>query len=304
MDKLSFLENILGEYKKYPNGEVIFYCPKCKHRKKKLSVNLIKNVFHCWVCNFKGTLYNLVYELRRDKVDAFLKIFNNYKLSLDDGFIDKPKNGTISLPDGCFSLENSSTPYTIEVKNYLRSRGISEKVIKKYNIIYWKRTSEDRRILIPYYDNNKLVYYISRKIYDHVESPKYLCLNVPRSNMLMFINKTNVSLPIILVEGVFDAIKVDFNCVPLLSNKISDSVINQLLVYPSIYLALDNDKPGILGCIEIAKKLLLKGKTVYFVDISPYKDPGEMSRNEFFSRINNAEQINELWCIRKKLDII
>ena len=38
----------------HSSDEVLFFCPKCKHHKKKLSVNLDKNKFQCWVCGFRG----------------------------------------------------------------------------------------------------------------------------------------------------------------------------------------------------------------------------------------------------------
>jgi hypothetical protein len=39
------------------------YCPKCKNEKKKLSCNIKKNCFKCWICDYKGT--NLKHLVRR-----------------------------------------------------------------------------------------------------------------------------------------------------------------------------------------------------------------------------------------------
>ena len=35
-------------------GELLFACPSCGHRKHKFSVNLDKNAYKCWVCDYRG----------------------------------------------------------------------------------------------------------------------------------------------------------------------------------------------------------------------------------------------------------
>jgi hypothetical protein len=52
--KISLLSNALGECYKTSN-ELLFYCPFCKHHKKKLSVNLTTNNYKCWTCDIRGT---------------------------------------------------------------------------------------------------------------------------------------------------------------------------------------------------------------------------------------------------------
>ena len=59
-EKLKIIKQSLGSYYE-SNDELLFYCPKCKHHKRKLSVNVEKNVFKCWICDFRGnTLLPLV----------------------------------------------------------------------------------------------------------------------------------------------------------------------------------------------------------------------------------------------------
>ena len=58
--KLEILKNILGRY--YTNNdEYLFHCPRCEHHKQKLSINIQKNVFKCWVCDWSGgNIYRIV----------------------------------------------------------------------------------------------------------------------------------------------------------------------------------------------------------------------------------------------------
>ena len=53
-EKLKLLKNALGRC--WSNGhEHLFACPKCNHHKHKLSVNIDKDVFKCWICDYSGT---------------------------------------------------------------------------------------------------------------------------------------------------------------------------------------------------------------------------------------------------------
>ena len=60
MEKLKLIKEILG--RGYISGEEhLFFCPYCKHHKKKLSVNVDKDFFKCWVCDTRGkNIYRLV----------------------------------------------------------------------------------------------------------------------------------------------------------------------------------------------------------------------------------------------------
>ena len=51
--KLNILVDILGNNYKSGN-ELLFFCPKCDHHKRKLSVNIDKDAFKCWICDYHG----------------------------------------------------------------------------------------------------------------------------------------------------------------------------------------------------------------------------------------------------------
>ena len=34
--------------------ELLFACPSCGHHKRKFSINLDKNAYKCWVCDYRG----------------------------------------------------------------------------------------------------------------------------------------------------------------------------------------------------------------------------------------------------------
>ena len=53
-EKTVILKEILGSFSR-TGDELLFSCPKCDHHKRKLSVNVDKDVFKCWICEYSGT---------------------------------------------------------------------------------------------------------------------------------------------------------------------------------------------------------------------------------------------------------
>jgi transcription elongation factor Elf1 len=54
LSALKILKPFLGDYKRTSKNEYYFKCPKCNHHNRKLAVNVVKNMFHCWVCDYRG----------------------------------------------------------------------------------------------------------------------------------------------------------------------------------------------------------------------------------------------------------
>ena len=101
---------------------------------------------------------------------------------------------------------------------------------------------------------------------------------------------------LIIVEGAFDAIKAGSNAIPLLGSQLSErSVLFQKIVKhgPKVYLALDPDAEK--KSTNLIKKLLTYGITLCKVEIMPYSDVGEMSREEFLTRKSQAKPVGDLF---------
>ena len=101
------------------------------------------------------------------------------------------------------------------------------------------------------------------------------------------------SAPVTLVEGVFDAIGAGDNSIPILGSTLrKDSKLFQKIADKgvSVYLALDPDAEK--KALHIARSLLEYGIEVYKVDVSPYKDVGEMTKEQFQYRKKKAEIVS------------
>ena len=161
MTKISLLRDVLGQ--SYSSGEEhIFTCPFCDHHKKKLSVNLKKDKFKCWVCDTRGN--SLLYLFKRygnvQQLVEWKKLNNITDFSeVDDRLehlFDNPEEITpprLNLPKEFISLVNNSLPLSsAAAKSYLNKRQINKKDILYWKIGYCSKGQYAGRIIIPSFD--------------------------------------------------------------------------------------------------------------------------------------------------------
>jgi DNA primase len=294
-DRIKILNKILGT--SYQTGdEYLFYCPKCEHRKRKLSINLTKNKFKCWICDYSGKeIYRLVRRFgTRDQRHQWAQVsnieINDFENLFQEEVVEEREVAT--LPEEFVSLTNKSLPLnSIQARRYLKKRNICKKDILKWKIGYCPSGDYQKRIIIPSFsENGKLNYFIARA-YDN-SWKKYLNPSVSKD---IIFNELYIDWEkdITLVEGAFDAIVAGDNSIPLLGSTLREnSVLFQKLVEnePEIYIALDPDAEK--KSLNLISDLLLYGIKIFKINISPYLDVGEMTQEEFKKRKKEAVLIN------------
>jgi len=295
-EKLKILTSFLGPYTR-SGGEVLFSCPFCKHHKKKLSVNIHKNVFKCWICDANGkSLSKLVRKF--GNTDARFK-WSKFEDRIEIGDFDnlfedqKPElEVLINLPANFVSLANKSLPITAKGPlKYLSERGITKKDILRWKVGYCSDGEYANRVIIPSFNKDGYVnYFVARSWID--EFPRY---KNPQASKNIIFNELFVdwTKPIILTEGVFDAVKAG-NAIPLLGSTMKEnSKVFQEIVKREIpvYLALDPDAQKKQDWIT--EMLLSYDVPVYSVDVSGYKDVGEMEPEVFQDRLSKATFIDQ-----------
>ena len=291
--KLKILKNILGSC--YTTGqENLFTCPQCNHEKKKLSINVDKNVFKCWVCDWSGkNIYRIVkrygstdnrYEWRSFVEQIEIENFSDKLFSP----ALKKEAVKLALPREFISLANKNLPNTsLYPLNYLKSRGIDKNKIIKWKMGYCPTGKYAGRILIPSFDEEGEVNYFVTRSYDN-DWRKYV--NPDASRDIIF-NYPYIDFDedVVIVEGVFDAVKAGTNSIPILGSTLNE---NSKLFYEivkndtCVYLALDPD--AIKKTNRIIDLLLRHDIETYFIDASPYADVGEMTTEQFLERKQRA----------------
>jgi len=294
--KVKIISSFLGEYS-YSGKEILFYCPSCKHHKKKLSVNVEKDKYKCWICNFAGnSLRRLVRRFGNNaQKQEWYKIDQRVDLAdFDTDFFEKKEvvETKIELPPEFASLCNKETLASSMALAYLRKRGIDKQDILKWKIGYCSRGEHEGRIVIPSFNKDGYPnFFISRRYMESV-FPKYK--NPPVSKNVIF-NELFLDFDedLVITEGVFDAIIAGENAVPILGSTMSErsKLFQKIVQYDStVYMALDPDAKDKEN--KIIESLLKYGIEVYKIDVSPFKDIGEMPKEEFKKRKQQAELVD------------
>ena len=295
------IESVLGKGRATNKGNVAYFCPFCHHHKRKLEVSHVNQSWHCWTCNAAGR--KLVTLFKKLKVDR-IRISNLFTLLDETEYKHKvttTETPVVELPvefKPLWELDAKNPEYRNAVA-YLRTRAIGIADILKYRIGYCESGKYGGKIIIPSYDaNGSLNYFVSRAYYD---SDNFKYNNPPVSkDIIGFELFINWDLPIILVEGAFDAIAVKRNAIPLFGKTLSNTLKMRIVEkqVTSIYVCLDKDARK--QAFETAEYFMGNGIEVYFVDIQD-KDPSEIGFQNIISYIDNTHRLTEERLMEEKI---
>jgi len=294
VDTLGLLKQCLGEHTKIDSkGNVQFYCISCKHKNKKLAVNVNTLKFQCWVCGEKGNISNFLYK------NGFRDIANKlqpYKKEVTlDNLFGTPKEEVeekkqLLIPSSYYGLfANKNKLFFKAPINYLYNRGLSEDDLIKYDIHY---SIKEERIMFPSYDiERNLNYYVTRSINNN-SSYKYKNADVKKDDMIFNEYMIDWKKPLYIVEGIFDAISCRENAVPLLGSSLSkSSVLYKKIVKNNtpVILALDPDaKKKMFKC---AQNLITLNTNIFYIDWgNEVRDISEMGSKYFLEFSNNNKK--------------
>jgi hypothetical protein len=296
-EALKILNETLGDYRQTSRDEHYFKCPACDHHKYKLAVNLDKDAFHCWICDYRGR--NIRRLIRRFGSFVQLQKWDGITDRTDlerfaDLFMersDKQDKAKVELPEEFVSLCSKNIPATgIYALRYLEKRGVTKFDILKWKIGYCFSGEYRNRIIVPSFDEDGDCSYFIARSYTG-DSYKY---KNPRASKDIVFNELfiNWNDDLVLVEGVFDAL-VAGNSVPILGSTLStrsDLVRNIVLNDTPVYVALDPDARKKEN--KIIQTLLRYDIELYKIDVSGYEDIGSMPKEVFQERKNNASFID------------
>jgi len=285
---INLLESVLGAAKNSGN-ESTFSCPYCNHHKKKLVINTLTEKWHCWVCGVKGIGVERIFK----KLGAYDKIPKLKSISKIKLNIKKEEKSThVSLPIEFIPLVNGS-PSSPEFRNaarYIKSRGLTKIDVLRYNIGYCESGPYSGMVIIPSYDEEGVLnYFVGRSYYNtdfKHKNPK-VSKDVIGLELLVNWNKS-----INICEGVFDAITIGENSIPIfgkflpkkLKAKIKEKKVKK------VNIILDNDARK--EAIELCEYLMAEDIDVRMVDIPEDSDPNEMGREKIKNLIENTQSLD------------
>ncbi len=236
---VELLEDLLGDYGlHYPNkGQISFNCPVCDDDRNKhnLEINYVNNVYKCWsCCDVDGTHGSLGKLFDKYGNKKLKKLYNVLKPETVQPRQKRTKK--LTLPEGFTLFTESSPVYPVrrQAYNYLKSRGITDEIIKKYNIGFCDRGSHTGRIVVPSYNSEgELNYYVARS-WNPMSRAKYKNPQDEKDKIIFWENLIDWNKDVYLVEGAFDGLFVE-NSIPMLGKHMSE------LLFETIYTKAKGD---------------------------------------------------------------
>ena len=267
-------------------NEYMYWSPFVSHHKQKLQINIQTQKWHCWVSNVGGrTLFQLL-----KKVGASHQHFDELRELVDTKtYVNTRTQETkvsLSLPPEFKPLWNGNDGIVKRhALSYLYKREITDSDILKYNIGYCDEGMYSNRIIIPSYDSDgQLNFFVGRDFYSSKMKYRNCTTTKDIIGFDLFINWDE---PIILCEGVFDAMAFKRNAIPLFGktvmNKLQKKIIESNV--KKIYLALDND--ALEDAIKISDNFINNGIEVRMIKFKE-KDPSEIGFEDLLYLINRT----------------
>ena len=269
----------------------MFWSPFIAHHKPKLQINIQTGKWHCWVSNEGGhNLFQLFKKAKatHDQMDELSKLVGKPNYRRDDS--ETTKKQVVKLPRDFKSMyEKSNSPVYKQAMMYLLKRGVTGNDILKYNIGYCEEGAYRNRVIIPSYDKNgSLNYFVGRDVYNSKLKYKNPPVSKDVIGFELFINWDE---PLILCEGVFDAIAIKRNAIPLFGKTVQSKLKTELYLQSvkKIYVVLDEDAKK--DALKLTSKLMENGIEVYFVHMRD-KDPSDIGFERMLHKIKNTRRMN------------
>jgi hypothetical protein len=295
---IALLESVLGKGKKTSGDNYAFYSPFVEHYKPKLEINISlnsngNNPWHCWVSDEKGkSIRSLFRKLKvsKDVWDEHNSIFSRkYRYGSDLSSNTSSSLQVVQLPKEYIPLwKPSNSIIRKHAIKYLESRGITPSEIVKYEIGYCEDGIYKHKVIVPSYDSDaRLNYFVGRSFYD--SNFKHKNPDVSK-DVVGFEMMVNWDLPIVICEGVFDAIAIRMNAIPLFGKSPQSKLLSQIISrgVEKVYIVLDSD--AFENALRFAETLMNEGIEVCVVELGD-SDPSEMGFDEINKKIKNTKPL-------------
>ena len=301
MKIINLLNRVIGNHGRRLKkaDEYMYWSPFTSHHKPKLQINVKTGKWHCWVSNQGGhNLFQLFKKLKasREQFTELGDLVGKPSHSLSSS----SKKESVHLPKEFKPLWTKDGGIIQKhAMAYLKRRGITKGDILRYGIGYCDEGLYSNRVIIPSYNSNaELNYFVGRDIYKG--GMKYK--NPPISkNIIGFDLFINWDEPIVLCEGVFDAIAIKRNAIPLFGKTVPKLLMKKIYekCTNTIYILLDRD--AIKDSIKMIDGFMKNGINVYFVNIKE-DDPSDMGFYKTINLIKDTKLTSFSDLVRMKLN--
>lgn len=292
MELKEFLQDTGVEYwtsgKNVSSGYINIRCvfPECDDRTNHLGINKKSLKCNCWKCG-PHSFIDVIMELKECSFKEAKKIYKSIsKNEFYESEQKSTKNKKLIFPPKATKI------FPKQHLKYLKKRGFNAKsIIKQFNLYACGFDDQNYkfRIIIPIYQNGKIVSFTSRDITGNADNA-YKTAKPSESlidpkKCIFNIDTIKPGKDVILTEGPFDVMKFGEGAICFLGVKLTDKRILQLSNknIDRLFIIYDNDKEtktGERSSKRIMEVLKFHIRKIIVVTLNKHKDLGEMSFDE------------------------
>jgi hypothetical protein len=311
-EKVSLLEKAFGESACGKEGlNFSFKCPNCndKKGKKKLTVKIDTQQWHCWVCEIKGgSIFSLLRKYAPSYSKEWSQRFEKEKrrTRFDDDILPEIDE-SVELPKciPVINCLNNRDPDVVASLSYLKKRNVDIQKAYRYRLCIIKDGFLKRRILFPSFDKDGQLNYWTARSIDPVDRGKYINSKAKRKEIIFNEVDIDWGKPVKLIEGPFDLLFAGENSIPILGSYISSTskLFTTIVKHKTpVIMALDYD--AIQKSINVMNALSSYGIDVKFVTFNDERDIADLGEASFKNVLKNASKWDYNVSIRKKISQI
>lgn len=302
---VNLVDTVLGKGKATSGTNYSYHCPFCNHRKTKLEINFQENEeginhWHCWVCNARGKSVSSLFRKAQAPSSKMEELKKYVKIAFHTDY--NKAEEVIELPKEYRSLNSPDTNdiATRQALRYLKGRNVGPLEIKRYEIGFCASGQYRNMIIIPSYDEDgSLNYFVGRNF--GPSDYKYKNPKVSKDILPLGLH-VNWTSPLIICEGMFDAIAIKRNAIPLLGKTIPKKLMHKIVKssVKQIFIALDDD--ALKQAFEHCETFLNHGKEVFLIELKG-TDPSDLGFEGFTKLLHKSTPLKFRTLIEKKFQL-
>lgn len=298
--KKDLIVSIFGEGSTSGDGkDIAVFCPICKKspkskKKRKLSISIETGIYHCWVCESKGkSLAKLIkYEIPNFKDLEKVREFFGSEITEGESAEEEVR---LSLPEDFRLVTVENVRSSRIIKKYLFNRGMTEEDLYRFKVGFSEEFGFENRAIFPSLDEDlNLNFYVTRSVDEKVKFAKYRNCDASKKDIIFNEHLINWKKPVIIVEGIFDAVKAGPNSIPVLGSWIDmNHQVFKKLVQNNSDVLLGFDPDAREKEMKVAKNLFQQGLNVKIIQ-NKEKDLGDHTHEEVKNLIQNAKPFDNI----------
>lgn len=239
-------------------------CPSCG-ASLKFGANIASDRTNCFICTYNEKPIDVVVMKEglpnREAAYVYLRTFEDAPF-LDtkiEELIQKPAE----LPAG-FTLLSFGNSYIAQgARNYMEGRGFNIRELSLQGIGYCARGEYKYRIILPFYEAGRLIYFNARQFMDFgskFKNPAVEDFGIGKSMLIYNVDALAVYRKIYIVESVTNALTLGSNAIAIGGKVISNYQLSKVLKskVTMIVIILDNDATDY--SIQMALKISIHKK--------------------------------------------